>query len=67
MVMANFGIKYTNKADANHLIQVLKKQYEITFDWEEKKYLGVNLGWEYVNRAVTLSMPKYVEAALHKI
>ena len=65
--MDDFGIKYTNKADADHLIQALKKQYEITFDWEEKKYLGVNLGWDYVNRAVTLSMPKYVETALQKL
>ena len=67
LVVDDFGIKYTNKADADHLLQALKQQYDITFDWEGKKYLGVDLDWDYVNRTVTLSMPKYVEAALHKL
>ena len=67
LVVDDFGIKYTKKADADHLLQALKKQYDITFDWEGKKYLGVDLDWDYVNRTVTLSMPKYVEAALHKL
>ena len=67
LVVDDFGIKYTKKADADHLLQALVKQYDITFDWEGKKYLGVDLDWDYVNRTVTLSMPKYVKAALHKL
>ena len=67
LVVDDFGIKYTKKADADYLLQTLKKQYDITFDWEGKKYLGVDLDWDYINRTVTLSMPKYVEAALHKL
>jgi hypothetical protein len=32
LVVNNFGIKYTNKADANHLIAALKAEYECTTD-----------------------------------
>ena len=33
---------------------------------EANVYIGINLNWDYVNRTVTLSMPKYVRKALHK-
>ena len=31
-----------------------------------KNVLGLTLKWEYPNRTVDISMPKYVKAALHK-
>ena len=67
LVVDDFGVKYTDKGDADHLLHALKKQYDITFDWEGKKYLGVDLDWDYKNRTVTLSMQDYVRAALHKL
>ena len=30
------------------------------------KYIGINLDWDYKLRKVTLSMPDYVQKALHK-
>ena len=33
---------------------------------EENVYIGINMDWDYVNRTVTLSMPKYVRKTLHR-
>ena len=66
LVVDDFGIKYTRKADADHLLKSLRGDYEITKDWTGDKYLGLTLKWDYVNRNVSVSMPGYVKAALLK-
>jgi len=60
----DFGVKYINKTDINHLIQALKQDYKIEEDWEGTRYLGNTLYWDYKKREVHLSMPGYVERAL---
>jgi hypothetical protein len=60
----DFGVKYINKTDVNHLIQTLKQDYEIEEAWEGTWYLGITLNWDYKKREVHLSMPDYVEQAL---
>jgi len=62
--MDDFGVKYINKTDVNHLIQTLKQDYEIKENWEGTRYLGITLDWDYKKREVHLSMPSYVERAL---
>ncbi len=57
LVMDNFGIKYINKIDVNHLIQTLQQDYEIEEDWEGTRYLSITLDWDYKKREVHLSMP----------
>ena len=37
LVVDNFGIKYTQKADSNHLLKSLWEDYEITKDWTGEK------------------------------
>ena len=37
MVVNNFGIKYTQKADADHLLKSPQEDYEITEDWTGEK------------------------------
>jgi hypothetical protein len=64
LVVDNFGVKYINKTDVNHLIQILKQDYKIEEDWEGTWYLGITLDWDYKKREVHLSMPGYVEQAL---
>ena len=53
LVVDNFGIKYKDKADIDHLIATLRKQYEITIDWEGSQYLGMTLEFDRVKRKVT--------------
>ena len=68
--MDGFLIKYSAKADTDHLLSALKDQYVISEDWEAKIYCGVTLDWDYVLRTCILSMPDYVindlQSFLHK-
>ena len=66
LVMDDSGIKFTSRRDIEHLGSALKDLYVITKDWEGTKILGLNLNWDYTNRTVDVSIPKYFKAALHK-
>jgi hypothetical protein len=65
-VVDYFGIKYSGKENADHLLNALKENYEVTEDWAGKLYCGISLDWEYKNKTVDLSMPGYISNALHK-
>jgi hypothetical protein len=47
LVVDDFGVKYTDKADATHLIDTLRYLYEVTADWMGSLYMGPNLDWDY--------------------
>ena len=68
LVVDDFGVKFTNKNNADHLITTLQKKYPIKMNWEGDYYLGMTLEWTYHNihseRNVRLSMPGYVKEAL---
>ncbi len=66
LVVDDFGVKYTDKRDADHLVNALQDKYKITTDWEGLLYCGLKLDWDYKTRTVDLSMPGYVAAALKK-
>jgi hypothetical protein len=60
----DFGIKYINKADIDHLIGVLSKDYVLKIDWTGSKYCGLTLTWAYDRHTVDISMPGYIQRAL---
>jgi len=62
----DFGVKYFSKADAQHLIDAIKENYELSIDWEGTLYCGLTLNWQYEKGYVDVSMPGYVERALTK-
>ena len=66
LVVDDFGVKYTNKEDAEHLAKTIGDRYPIKCNWEPDFYLGMTMDWDYKNRTVTLSMPGYVQEALLK-
>lgn len=66
LVVDNFGIKTVGKQHANHLLAALCDLYAITINWTGSKYLGLTLKWDYINRTCNVSMPGYIEAALHR-
>eukprot|EP00957_Ditylum_brightwellii_P195873 14923706-Ditylum_brightwellii.AAC.1 len=66
LIVDDFGIKYTNCDDVEHLITALRELYQITVDWDGKLFRVISLQWDYVNRTVDLSMPGYIEQALLK-
>ena len=63
----DFGIKYFNKDDAQHLIGALKEKYEGTEDWSGKHFCGYKIDWNYTDGYVDISMPGYVKAALQRL
>ena len=66
LVVDDFGVKYVGKEHADHLVSVIKENYEVTTDWEGKRYVGLTLDWDYTLRQVHLSMPDYVPDALKR-
>ncbi len=64
LVVDNYGMKYINKNNVDHLTSVLKQDYKIDTNWEGTQYLGLALNWDYGKRKVHLSMPSYIENAL---
>jgi hypothetical protein len=57
LVVDDFGIKYSWKENADHLINALKENYKVAEDWAGKLYCGISLDWNYKNKTVDLSMP----------
>lgn len=66
LVVDDFGVKYVGKEHAEHLYQTLQQYYETSCDWNGELYCGITLKWDYTKRTVDLTMPGYVQSALHK-
>lgn len=66
LVVDDFGVEYTNTADATHLITALKQHYEFEIDWDGKLFCGITLDWDYNAKTVCLSMPGYIAKALRR-
>jgi hypothetical protein len=66
LVVDDFAIKYVGKEHVDHLLEALQQEYTITSDWKGELYCGISLKWDYQNGTVDLSMPGYIERALHK-
>jgi len=66
LVVDDFGVKYTSRASTQHLIDALKNLYSISIDWTGWLYLGLTLQWDYVKQTIDISMPGYVNEALHR-
>jgi hypothetical protein len=66
LVVDDFGVKYTDKKDIDHLINSLKKDYELTEDWDGDLYCGIKLKWDYEARTLDISMPRYIIKQLQK-
>ena len=50
-----------------HLLNSLKQWYDVSEDWEGKKYVGINLNWDYNKRTLETSVKGYVKDALHQL
>jgi hypothetical protein len=67
LVVDDFGVEYTNKDDADHLIASLRGcNYQLSMDWEGSRYCGLTLKWDYKTRTCDISMPGYIQHALQR-
>ena len=62
----DFGVKYFDKADINHLISSLQHNYKLSTDFSGYNYYELTINWNYANQFVDISMPGYIEKALTK-
>ena len=63
----DFGVKYVGKQHAEHLMTVLRDHCKISSDWKGKRYLGMDLDWDYENCKVHLSMLGICRRSTHQI
>ena len=64
LVVDDFGVRYTSRADADHLVATLSTSYQVSTDWTGSRYCGLILTWDYVARTCDISMPGYIERTL---
>ena len=60
----DFGVKYHNKNDIDHLIQTLEQHYKVSKDWAGHNYCGLTFSWHYEEGFVDVSMPGYIDKVL---
>ncbi len=63
LVVDDFSVKYVNRADADHLINTIRKYYLMTVDEDATKYIGLTIQWDYTNRKAHIHMPGYLDKA----
>ena len=63
LTVDDFGVKYVGREHAEHLISVLKNDYEISHEWAGERYIGLTINWDYRQRMVHISMPGYCKIA----
>jgi hypothetical protein len=47
LVVDDFGVKYVGREHAEHLMTCIKKNYNISSDWNGIAYCGLTLDWDY--------------------
>jgi hypothetical protein len=66
LVVDDFGVKYVGREHDKHLMACIRKNYNISSDWNGGAYCGLTLDWDYKKRTVDLSTPGYIKTTLHK-
>jgi hypothetical protein len=57
LVVDDFGVKYVNKNDAQHLLDSIQANYPVKADWTgSKEYIGIDLNWNYEKGEAKISM-----------
>jgi hypothetical protein len=56
LVVDDFRFKYVGREHAEHLMECIKKNYNISSHWKGSAYCGLTLDWDYKNRTVCHSM-----------
>ena len=61
LVVDDFGVKYTRRKDAEHLLGVLEKEFTaVSIDWDGALYCGIKLDWNYEGKWLDISIPGYM-------
>ncbi len=66
LIVDDFGLKYVGRRHAEHLLAALNESYNVTTDWEGKKFAGIDIKWDYTKRTCRLTMNGYIAEILQK-
>ena len=66
LIVDDFGIKYVGRRHADHLHAALREHYNVTTDWEGKKFAGIDLHWDHAKCTCRLIMNGYIAELLVK-
>ncbi len=66
LIVDDFGVKYVDKADVEHLFASIKTLHTLTEDWTGNLRCGMKLGWDYKKHTVDISMPGYNQKKLQE-
>jgi hypothetical protein len=66
LVVDDSRVKYVGREHVEYAMTCIKKNYNISSDWNGAADCGLTLEWDYKNRTVDLSMPGYIKASLQK-
>ena len=70
LIVDDFGVEYVGRTHADHLLSVLNQHYEMSVDWEGKKFAGIDIEWNYAarhgDRTCRLSMANYISDLLFR-
>ena len=66
LVVDDFGVKFHDQADADHLIATLRSLYDLKVDWTGQQYLGMTITFDATAKSVALSMPKYIDKVIQR-
>eukprot|EP00804_Cyclotella_cryptica_P003921 CCRYP_016106-RA/>CCRYP_016106-RA protein AED:0.11 eAED:0.25 QI:0/0/0/1/0.2/0.16/6/0/1395 len=47
LIVDDFGIQYSDRRHAEHLLQALQQHYTVTTDWTGTKFAGIDIKWDY--------------------
>ena len=50
LIVDSFGVEYVGKRHADHLLNALREDYEVTVNEKGDLYAGINLTWDYTKR-----------------
>ena len=53
LIVHDFGVKYVGEEHANHLLAVLRENYDVSAEWQDNKYNGINLDLDCDQRKST--------------
>ena len=56
LIVDDSGIEYVEKEHAEHLLSALRANYTITTDWTGKRYVSIDINWDYNKRTCRTTM-----------
>ena len=60
LIVDNFGVEYVGKRHADHLLNAIKENYDVTVNEKGELYAGINLKWDYDKCTCRLTMEDYI-------